>query len=119
LNDTEQAVARIWREVIRVTEVRRNDNFFDIGGHSLLATQVVSRLAKAFNVEVSLRSIFEAPTLAALAEVVAAAPRQSLKGPAAIPRASKADELLSRLDELTDNDLEELLRDPELKEVLS
>ena len=46
------------------------DNFFAVGGHSLLATQVVTRLHKTFQLDISLRSLFEAPTIAGLAQLV-------------------------------------------------
>jgi len=68
--EMELVVARVWGEVLRVSGVGRQSNFFELGGHSLLATQVVSRLRLEAGVEVALRSLFEHPTLAALAALV-------------------------------------------------
>ncbi|MBW4575235.1 MAG: amino acid adenylation domain-containing protein [Aphanothece sp. CMT-3BRIN-NPC111] len=70
-NQTEEAIAQIWVEVLKLEQVGIHDNFFELGGHSLLLTQVTSRLQKAFQVEVSLRQIFETPTIAELAAIVA------------------------------------------------
>jgi amino acid adenylation domain-containing protein len=67
---TQEVLAGIWTKVLRLERVGIHDNFFEIGGNSLLATQVISRLREAFQVELSLRSLFELPTVADLSECV-------------------------------------------------
>src|SRR5207245_2268964 len=67
---TERTIAEIWAEVLRREKdmIGIDDNFFDLGGHSLLATQVISRVRRALNIELPLRTLFESPTIASLAE---------------------------------------------------
>ncbi|WP_257463564.1 non-ribosomal peptide synthetase, partial [Archangium lipolyticum] len=66
-NAMEELVAGLFGELLRAERVGAEDNFFELGGHSLLATQVVSRLRESCGVEVPLRTLFEAPTVAELA----------------------------------------------------
>ncbi|MBW4677255.1 MAG: amino acid adenylation domain-containing protein [Desmonostoc geniculatum HA4340-LM1] len=65
---TEEIVADIWGQVLKQEHIGIHDNFFDLGGHSLLATQAISRLREAFKIQLPLRSLFEAPTVAQLVE---------------------------------------------------
>ncbi|RKG75429.1 amino acid adenylation domain-containing protein, partial [Corallococcus exercitus] len=67
---TEERLASLWAELLRVERVGVHDDFFALGGHSLLATQLLSRIRAALQVELSLRSVFKTPTLAALASVL-------------------------------------------------
>jgi amino acid adenylation domain-containing protein len=65
--DVESAIVAMWEEVLRIPRVGANDNFFELGGHSLLAAGVMSRVRERYNIALPLRTIFEAPTLAAFA----------------------------------------------------
>jgi amino acid adenylation domain-containing protein len=69
-NPTEEVIAGIWSVVIGVEQIGIDDDFFELGGHSLMATQVVSRLRQILAVDLSLASLFGAPTVARLAERV-------------------------------------------------
>jgi len=66
----EEMLASIWGNILSLESVGIHGNFFELGGHSLLATQVISRLRDTLTVELPLRSLFEAPTIAEFAERV-------------------------------------------------
>ncbi|HEU4881856.1 MAG TPA: amino acid adenylation domain-containing protein [Longimicrobium sp.] len=70
VGETEEALAEIWAEVLRVERVGRHDHFFDLGGHSLLAVRVISRVRQLLGVEVGIADLFEKPVLSALAQHV-------------------------------------------------
>jgi acyl carrier protein len=82
---TEQALAAIWTELLKVEQVGIEDDFFELGGHSLLAIQLVSRIRDTFSVDLPLRNLFEHPTVAKLAEAIdalawAATPQRGAAG---------------------------------------
>jgi amino acid adenylation domain-containing protein len=99
-NAVEEGVVAIWREVLNLPRIGLNDNFFDLGGHSLLATQVISRVCTRFQVQVPLRVLFETPTVAGLAQVIEQAGPENVGDVA---------DLLSELENLTDEEAEQLL----------
>jgi len=77
---TEAAVALLWQEVLGCGPVGLADDFFALGGHSLHANRMLIRVRSVLGVELDVRAIFEAPTLAAFAEVVSAACHQQMTG---------------------------------------
>ncbi|WP_233447018.1 condensation domain-containing protein, partial [Ideonella azotifigens] len=89
---TENALklAAVWKDVLKVEQVGLGDNFFDLGGHSLLATQLMSRVNAAFGTEISLRAIFEAPTLGEMVQLVAPDEAEPTAEPTAVPAAVPA-----------------------------
>lgn len=69
-SDTEKSLAAIWSELLNTERLGLMDDFFDLGGQSLTAIRVVARIRDTFAVDISLRNVFEHPTLGALAEVI-------------------------------------------------
>ena len=100
-NPVEQGLAEIWRQVLRTEQVGVEDTFFDLGGHSLLATQVIARIRSTFHVQLPLRSLFDTPTVAGLAQQIAAMPQNSEEEEVA--------RLLQELEGLSDEEAERLL----------
>ncbi|KYC43755.1 hypothetical protein WA1_00900 [Scytonema hofmannii PCC 7110] len=94
-NSTEEVLANIWAEVLGLEQVGIHDNFFDLGGHSLLAAQIISRISEAFKVEISLRQLFAAPTIASLAKSLKSAHREQVNLPPIVPISRNSDLPLS------------------------
>lgn len=69
-NESERQLVAIWNDVLKVSAIGVDQNFFDLGGHSLLVLQMVARIRRGLGVELPARSVFEAPTIAALAQEV-------------------------------------------------
>ncbi|MET4093900.1 amino acid adenylation domain-containing protein [Arthrobacter sp. UYCu712] len=89
-NERERIVAEAFKEVLGLDAVGLDDDFFELGGHSLLATRLVALLRDRTGVAPALRTVFEQPTVAALAETLelgagTAHPLQPAERPAAIP----------------------------------
>ena len=92
----EQKLAALWGEVLGVADPGIHDNFFELGGHSLLGTQLDSRIRGNFGVDLPLRSLFDAPTIAGLAlEIVQIKAAAQAHDPRVIA-------LLSELEQATD-----------------
>jgi acyl-CoA synthetase (AMP-forming)/AMP-acid ligase II/acyl carrier protein len=68
--ETERKLVAIWAGILRMDEVGVQDDFFQLGGHSLMGTQMITQIRDSFQVELPLRRLFEAPTIALLAEVL-------------------------------------------------
>jgi len=66
----EASLEELWTQLLGRKQMGIHDNFFELGGHSLLATQLVSRIRDRFQVELPLRSVFETPTIAELAQKI-------------------------------------------------
>ena len=100
-NSVESDLLEIWRQVLRLDQFGVNDNFFELGGHSLLATQVISRVRSTFHVQLPLRSLFDSPTVAGLAEQISQSPQSS--------EDEEVAKLLREMEGLSDEEAERLL----------
>jgi amino acid adenylation domain-containing protein len=105
----EKALAQIWSVSLRVGRIGLHDDFFDLGGHSLLAMQVIKHIRETFSVDLSLDSLFQNPTLSALASVIIAKQIEQA-GESAIA------EMLTTIRQLSDEEVTALLNDEEAEE---
>jgi acyl carrier protein len=116
-NEVEAKLAEIWRELLKTDNVGVEQNFFELGGHSLLVLQAAARIRRVFEVELPVRSVFESPTIAGLAQEIEKARALGLKSKSPIlqkrPRASNGmsrEALLAQLDGLSASELQSLLQ---------
>jgi len=84
--DLERSVAAIMEDVLALPGIGIDDDFFALGGHSLLAAQLTSRLNRELGVSLSMRTLFDAPTVARLAQVLASESSHSMPVPPPIVR---------------------------------
>ena len=98
----EQVLAGIFSQILSRERVSADDSFFDLGGHSLLATQILSRVREAFQLELPLRKLFRAPTVAGLAAAI-------LEDEAERERVERTAELLLKLAALSEDEVDDLL----------
>jgi amino acid adenylation domain-containing protein len=102
-NRVEEVLVTIWADVLGVADMGVHDDFFnDLGGHSLLGTTLVTRVRHAFDVELPLRRLFDAPTVAAMAEALA----QEASDSTALERTAQ---LLLRVGSLSDEEVQTML----------
>jgi hypothetical protein len=105
-DETEQTITAIWQELLGLDQIGIYDNFFELGGHSLLAIQIVSRMRAALQVEVGVHTLFEAPTVAQLAQTLSTRD-------AAMPEAHKLAELLDVVERMSDGEVNAILAQSE------
>ena len=91
---TEELLASLWQDLLKIKSVGRRDNFFELGGHSLLATQLVTRIRNSFGVELAVRKVFEYPQLSELATEISQV-SSAVSLPPIIPQAQNAPKTLS------------------------
>ena len=101
----EEVLAHIWEEVLGVERVGSLDNFFALGGHSLLATRVVAHVRDTLQFELPLRRVFEAPTVAGLANVVTS-------DPVVATRLTARAAMVLKLSALSDEEVERMFAKP-------
>src|SRR5262249_44839097 len=100
-NELEGLLVKLWQDTFRFTEVGVDDSFFELGGHSLLAVQLLKNINQTFSSRITLKDLFDGPTIAQLAARISGAETD----------ADNADELEARLDELEGMSADEVRAD--------
>jgi len=98
----EEQLTKIWAEVLGIDQVGIHDNFFDLGGHSLAVMRVITRVVKTFQLDLPIKALFESPTVADMAAIIAQNQRNN-----AAPE--DLDRMLSELESLSDEQAQKLL----------
>ncbi|MGD2114404.1 MAG: condensation domain-containing protein [Acidobacteriota bacterium] len=97
---TEEDLAALWARVVGVERVGIHDDFFELGGHSLLAMEILRRVRERFRIELPLRHLFEAPTVAELSVVIAQKQAEQLGEKDGV----SVEDMLERLESMSDDE---------------
>jgi acyl carrier protein len=106
-SETEGKIARVWQQALGVERIGATDDFFELGGNSLVGLQILSQLRAEFQVELPLRSFFEARTVEGMARVIESEHQQ---GDAEAERVAR---LLEEIESLSDEEVGRLLAESE------
>ena len=94
----------IWAEALGLEKISVIDDFFELGGHSLLAAQLISRLRETFQIQLPMRSFFDAPTVAGMAAAIS-------KDPAERMRTERIARLIINVAQFSEHEVETLLNE--------
>ena len=100
--DIEARLGEIWAEVLSLDKVGVHDNFFELGGHSLAAMRVISQVIRAFRLNLSLKALFESPTVALMAELIE-------RDQERVANTQDIENLLTELETMAEKDAQQLL----------
>lgn len=111
--ESEQALVHIWTDLLKVDKIGIDDNFFALGGHSLLVARLVTRIREACLVQLPLRSVFEAPTIALLARKLDHFKETAIEDLTAIPKLQRGtadvNQLLEQLARFSEEEVRAML----------
>jgi amino acid adenylation domain-containing protein len=103
-NSIEEALVKIWTDVLELDQVGVHDNFFDLGGHSLAATQVISRVVNTFPLQLPIKALFDSPTVAEMAKVIVEHQNKN-------PRNKELRKILNEVESLSDKEANSLMNE--------
>jgi acyl carrier protein len=106
--EIEKRLSKIWGDVLSLRQVGVHDNFFELGGHSLAATRVIAQVVKEFRLEIRLRDMFQAPTVAEMAAVISASQGNKLDE-------QELERILDELESVTEEEAQRLASEGESK----
>jgi acyl carrier protein len=95
-------LANIWADVLALAQVGVHDNFFDLGGHSLAASRVIARVIQTYKLEIPIKALFDAPTVAEMASLLT----QNQANPAS---ESELEHMLREVEAMTEEEVQRLV----------
>jgi len=97
-NDVETLLVELWQGTFRIQEIGVADNFFELGGHSLLAVQLLKNMNQTFSSKITLKDLFDGPTIAQLGAKISGTPADS-------DDAAELEALLAEIEGMSADDL--------------